>query len=61
MKFMAIITHRSFGDADGKGWPAPSVGKEFTPMSTILDVWNWYEKQKESGGGLLEIIKAEEE
>ena len=56
MKFIAAITHRSFGDSDGKGWPSPSVAKEFDDETLIKEIWQWYKDECLGGGGLLEIM-----
>ncbi len=38
--------------------PRSSLAKEFASDTTILEIWEWYDKQL--GGGLLEIIKLQD-
>ncbi len=56
MKFIGTITHRSCGDSDGKGWPSPSIAKEFHPETPIKEIWDWYKDECLNVGGLLEIM-----
>lgn len=59
MKFIAVITDRSSGDSDGKGWPAPSKAREFQPETSIKEIWDWYKKECLGAGGLLKIMELE--
>ena len=58
MKFVAVITDRSFGDYNGVGWKAEPIAKEFLGDTKIEDIWVWVlETMSKGGGGILQIME----
>ena len=58
-QFIAIIRDRSFGDAEGVGHKSRDVARTFDPHTPIIKVWEWYQEEMGSGGGILVLVPDE--